>query len=367
MSGRTLFLLLILLGTTACSSLQTKPDVPAVNIAEPNTQRIEEVTRVVSAITESPFEVVFVPKAPESVKPTLIAPTPKSAPAVAPAVPKKIEVSRIRVKKTLEKKWTAADAKMATVEVPLAKPKVVDNRINWPPSAQTVKKDWRSTVIPTGMLALVDTVKNVLSNMWPTFKMPSFLMAMIEQETCISPTSKRCGSTRAELKTDREYGFGFIQFTIAKNKDGSERFNVWKELKGHDPQLEQKWTWENRFDPELQMRAAVIKNKMNYSSVKFTTIDEMEKMAFTAVTNNSGSPLTDRRLCIAKGPTVCDPARWFDTTTIKGVESFSTKSRVAAKGYGQTFFDISREYPRMLIYVRREKYINLVDPHESKK
>lgn len=208
--------------------------------------------------------------------------------------------------------------------------------------------------LPPNAIPLLPLLRKTLDLLWSKIPARSYMAAKIEQETCISLKHSKCWSTRAELKTSREYGFGLGQTTVAYNKDGSERFNVWKDLIRIDPVLKAKWTWDNRFDAELQVRATVVKSKMSYDAVRFPTYNQEEHLAFGFVTYNSGSVLIDRRLCInIKG---CDPSRWYGH-----VELHSSKSKVAQKGYGQSFFEISRSYPRNIMYVRRDKYIPYMD------
>jgi hypothetical protein len=160
------------------------------------------------------------------------------------------------------------------------------------------------------------------------------------------------------LKTSREYGFGFGQLTTAYNADGSERFNAWRELKVRDKALAN-WKWEDRYNAEMQMKALVIKNRFNWARLKFPIVDQTNKLAFMAVTYNAGFPITDVRLCSTKPD--CDPTHWFNYEMKKGVEAYSTKSQVKAHGYGKSFFEISREYPRNLLFIRRDKYVPYLD------
>jgi hypothetical protein len=211
--------------------------------------------------------------------------------------------------------------------------------------------------LPPNAVPLIPVLRRTLDQLWPDLPLRSFMGAKIEQETCISLKHKKCWSSRAELKTSREYGFGLGQTTIAYNKDGTERFNVWKDLTKLDPVLKQKWTWENRFDAELQIRAGVIKSKMSYHAVRFPVASDYEHLAFGAATYNSGSVLTDRKICIQTPG--CDPSRWFGH-----VEKYSTKSKIVQPGYGKSFHDIRTEYPRNILIVRRPRYIPYLDGAE---
>lgn len=215
-----------------------------------------------------------------------------------------------------------------------------------------------NTYIPTNAVPLLPKLSKTIDSVWPTMPMRSYAAAQIEQESCISLTHSKCWNSHAELKTSREYGFGFGQTTIAYRADGTERFNVWRDLTNLDPVLKDKWTWDNRYDPELQMRALVVKNRINYSAIRYETANQTEKMAFLSVTYNSGSPIVDRNICVrTKG---CDPTKWFAGLGYTAVSSFTAKSTVVAKGYGKSFASISREYPVNVIIVRRPKYVGML-------
>jgi len=218
----------------------------------------------------------------------------------------------------------------------------------------TTKSSTELPKLPKNAYSLIPVLASTLDELWPDLHMRSYMGAMIEQESCVSLTNSKCWNSRAELKTSREYGFGLGQTTIAYRADGSERFNVWSELTRMDPRLKAEWTWNNRYDPAMQIRAMVLKNRINYSGIRFDTANEIEKIAFTAVWYNSGSPLIDRHICfITKG---CDPSKWFGN-----VERYTKKSVIPAKGYGKSFAEISREYPKNVLNVRRSKYIPYLD------
>lgn len=210
-------------------------------------------------------------------------------------------------------------------------------------------KDASATDLPPNahkyLPALVETQKEL----WPDAPLPGWLGAQVHKESCITVRHSKCWNPRAELKTDREYGFGFPQITIAKNKDGSERFNVFKELQAIDPVL-RKWRWEDRFDAKMQLRALLIKNKIGYDRISGAATG-VDRLAFSLAGYNGGmgGVLSDRRLC--QGTRGCDSTRWFGHT-----EKTSNKSRKPWKGYGKSAFDINREYPYTIIYKLRPLY-----------
>lgn len=172
--------------------------------------------------------------------------------------------------------------------------------------------------------------------------LPSALGAQVEQETCASKA--KCWNPRTELKTDREYGFGLGQLTV------TSRFNAFEEVKGYDPSLKS-WRWEDRYDPRLQLRALVVKDRFNFEHL-VQADSSLDRLAFAVAAYNGGldGVISDRKLCSASPG--CDPGRWFGN-----VELTSHKSRTKWKGYGQSAFDINRGYVDAVLIGRRQKYI----------
>lgn len=189
---------------------------------------------------------------------------------------------------------------------------------------------------------------------WPDHPSPAVLGALVEQETCPSLTSRKCWNPRTELKTEREYGFGFPQTTVAYRTDGSERFNAWAESRARDSDALADWTWDNRFDARLQLRSLVLDNRACYRQMSRLVPDAENALAFCDAAHNGGygGVLSDRRLCAAKAG--CDPDIWF-----ANVEHTSAKSRVKWRGYGASAFDINRTHVRNVMIVRRARYRSL--------
>lgn len=203
-----------------------------------------------------------------------------------------------------------------------------------------------AATIPVAALALLPILNQEIDTHWPTMPLRSSMAAQIEKESCITLKHKKCWNTRAELKTDREYGFGLGQITITK------KFNVFEELKASNKALAD-WKWEDRFNANYQLRAVVIKDLQSFRAMKgaATPMDQL-KMAYSAYNGGIGGVNKDRVLCSnTKG---CNPKVWDGN-----VELTSFKSRIAVKGYGQSFYEINRGYVRQLIDLkpRREKYI----------
>lgn len=203
--------------------------------------------------------------------------------------------------------------------------------------------------VPANAKQYLPMLIEVQKSVWPAVPIPDHQAAQIEKESCITRRHPKCWNPHAELKTSREYGFGFGQTTIAYNADGSERFNVFKELKGLDPVLRQ-WEWNNRFDPYMQLRAFVVKNRIGYDRI-IGAATELDRVSFSLAGYNGGisGVLSERRLCQATSG--CDPNRWIDN-----VERTSNKSRIANHGYGKSAYQINREYPRDILYRIRPTY-----------
>lgn len=202
----------------------------------------------------------------------------------------------------------------------------------------------RGEGLPPNAVAYLPVLASEITSAWPSAPMPSALAAQVEQETCISLRSKGCWNPRTELKTSREYGFGLGQLTV------TSRFNAWEEVKAMDAGLKA-WKWEDRYDPRLQLRALVVKDRFNFDRfpVAATTTDRLA-FGLAAYNGGVGGTLGDIKLCRATSG--CDPGRWFGH-----VERTSLKARTKVQGYGQSFFDINREYVRNVLTVRRAKYI----------
>lgn len=204
--------------------------------------------------------------------------------------------------------------------------------------------------LPAGAVKYLPVLDGEISSAWPKMPSRSVLAALVEQETCLSLKHAKCWNPRAELKTSREYGFGLGQLTVAYTAAGAERFNIWREVRGQDEQL-QEWQWEDRYDARLQLRALVVMNRNCYARIRVLVEDDENALAMCDSAYNGGVAglLTERRMCtMAAG---CDPDLWF-----RNVELHSRKSREKWQGYGASAFDINRTHVRNVMQVRRPKY-----------
>lgn len=174
---------------------------------------------------------------------------------------------------------------------------------------------------------------------WPDAYQPWVMGAQIEKETCITVKHSKCWTPRAELKTARENGIGFGQFTRAYNKDGSIRFDKISELVAAHRAALAGWNWERRYDPVLQMKGLVLADSTSFKRFLPLTDSPMDAWRFTLAGYNGGdgAVLKDRLTC--KSVPGCRPGTWYDN-----VEVHSSKSRMKWQGYGQSAFEINRGY-----------------------
>jgi len=189
------------------------------------------------------------------------------------------------------------------------------------------------------------------SGFWPSAPEPHFMAGQVEQETCARLTDSKCWNPRAELKTSREYGFGFGQITTAYSSTGAVRFNKFEELKAEHAALKG-WLWSDRYDPRYQIRALVLMNKSTYSRMRPLAASDDDGLRFTlsAYNGGEGALKQDRLKCLMSPG--CNPGVWN-----ANVATTSYKARQPVAGYGQSFFDINRTYVRNVMDVRRAKYL----------
>lgn len=211
------------------------------------------------------------------------------------------------------------------------------------------------TFVPAGAWTYAPTLVEVQTRIWPGAPEPFTFAGQVEQESCISLRHSKCWNPHAELKTSREYGFGFGQITTAYNKDGSVRFNKFEELKVAHAGL-RSWAWADRYRADYQLLAIVEMDKALFRTWQDVATTR-DRWAFTLAAYNGGKGglLQDRLLCTnTKG---CNPRVWFGN-----VEHHSLKTRKVNPGYGKSAFEINREYPHLILNLRRDKYKQFWEP-----
>jgi len=222
-----------------------------------------------------------------------------------------------------------------------------------------VARSSKAEQVPANAVQYLPMLKEQMAEYWPQFKRVDYMAGQIEQESCISLKHPRCWNPKSELRIKykdsevlRENGVNFGQTTIARNPDGTIKFDMMKELGKRDEMLSH-WTFEDRFNPKMGIRAILVLNKSNYNAIKWPVADEDQKDAFMYAYYNGGSSYTNVKLCrLKKG---CDHTRWFGNAALT-----SAKSHQAAHGYGQSFYDINSSYPLHVMCERPFKYQRLL-------
>ena len=202
----------------------------------------------------------------------------------------------------------------------------------------------KANPLPAGAYKHLPVLANEISAHWPSAPDWALFAGQVEQETCPSLTHRMCWSTTAGLKTDREQGHGLGQVTR------THRFDALAEMRAQYPEQLKGWGWDSPTlnDPSYQLRALVLMDRRNYERITGAHPGDRMTMALVSYNGGLGGLSSDRRVCAAtKG---CDPSRWWGH-----VEHTSLKAKTAAKGYGLSFFEITRQYP-VLIAKRAEKY-----------
>lgn len=211
----------------------------------------------------------------------------------------------------------------------------------------------RAAEMPPNAITYSPLLVSQAKTYWSDMKDLSILASQIEQETCTSLKSKTCWSPLAELKTYREQGVGFGQFTRTFYSDGRIRFDVLTEIVNRNPKDLKGFSWSNWQDPTLQMRAFVLNDKRICNSIKNaqTKMDQYQ-MCMSAYNGGSAGLSNDRLSCKAKDG--CNPNVWFGN-----VETSGLKSKTTIPGYSQSPFQINRTYVKNIFTVRRDKYLRL--------
>jgi hypothetical protein len=206
------------------------------------------------------------------------------------------------------------------------------------------------TYIPAGAKVYCPVLIDKQKELWPDHPQKEVLCALVEHESCVTLTSKRCWSPTSQLKTEREEGAGFGQLTRAYNKDGSTRFDAIAEVSGQHPALRE-LSWDNVYHrPDLQLIAILLKNRGDfiYFDRLLTRKLVAVQMADAAWNGGRGGVQNERRACgLTKG---CDPQQWFGH-----VELVCLKSKKPLYA-GRSACDINRHHVRDVILTRAPKY-----------
>jgi hypothetical protein len=195
--------------------------------------------------------------------------------------------------------------------------------------------------LPNQAGALLPQLKKEVETYWPDVAPRAFLPALIEQESNWKLSAK--------LKTDREFGCGLGQFTVAYDKAGNVRFDALEEAVQKEPDL-QGWGWKNCYEAKYQLRAVVLKLKGEERGCS-AIVAKVDSMACAAARYNGGAGSVAKRIRICRTVPGCNPVLWYGN-----LERQCPQSRTVAAGYGESFCDINSKYPARVMY-RMPKYI----------
>jgi hypothetical protein len=218
---------------------------------------------------------------------------------------------------------------------------------SWMSSAQAY--DVR-TYVPVQAPQYLPMLKAEIQRAMPEHRQPSYFGGLVEQESCISLTHRRCWNPKSRLKTAREEGAGLGQITRAYYSNGRLRFDALAEHRRTIEGLDG-LNWGNVYErPQLQLRLMVGMVKRCDSQLKTRVPMDAARyqMCDAAYNGGLGGLMNERRACqLTKG---CNPNLWF-----AHVERHCLKSRRAL--YGQrSACDINREHVRSVFGLRRNKY-----------
>jgi hypothetical protein len=184
-----------------------------------------------------------------------------------------------------------------------------------------------------------------INTYWPDLQPRQFIAALIDQESN--------WKQNAQLRTEREHGCGWGQFTIAYNKDGTARFDALSETKRLDPSLAN-WNWEDCTNATYQLRAVVLKVKSAERGCTLIMKGNINVKACNAAKYNGGSGSVDKRVRYCRALQHCDPTVWTGNLELQ-----CPQSNVKVKGYGESFCDINSKYPSR-VFARMSKFNNVM-------
>jgi hypothetical protein len=168
------------------------------------------------------------------------------------------------------------------------------------------------------------------------------LAGQIDHETAC-PIKSKCWNPRVEFKTTREQGVGLGQITRVFG-----RFDAAAEMQAKHRQELDGFTWSNGvYDPKLQIRAVVLKNRDNHAALAPLFDGELAPV-LTAYNRGVGGVRADRRLC--QVTTACNPAKWAGH-----VANTCASGTAIIPGTRMTACQISRKYAPDVL-ARSDKY-----------
>lgn len=178
---------------------------------------------------------------------------------------------------------------------------------------------------------------------WPDAPLRHVPAGQVEQESS--------WKTHATLKTSRELGRGLVQMTIAYDKSGRERFNIYREA-ARSKQLAA-WNWQrDPYNVAYQLTFLILQDGANFRTVRRFCVDDAQAWKCALVCYNAGEGRWLQRLKNARREGL--PADRWDV----GLDRAYGKKETALL-YGRPLYEAVNEYPRV-IFRRAQKYAGLV-------
>lgn len=184
-----------------------------------------------------------------------------------------------------------------------------------------------------------------LRTAWPDLAPRAWVPALIEQESL--------WRVNATLRTAREHGCGFGQFTRAYDAGGRIRFDALAETRALDARLAG-WSWADCARPEYQLRAVVVKLRMHDRQCQPLMRDNRQVKACAAAMYNGGAGSVAKRVRSCSLVAGCNAGTWFGH-----LDRQCPQSRERAAGYAESFCEINSRYPGR-VEARMPKYVEVM-------
>lgn len=208
------------------------------------------------------------------------------------------------------------------------------------------------TYIPEQAYQYLPIIKKETDNLFKEFPYPFYFGALIEHESCITLTHKKCWNPSSELKTKRERGVGLGQITIAYREDGSVRFDTLSDLVRNNNQYLKELTWNNIINrPDLQIRSIILLYRDSFNNLSLSKVPELQRLAMADSAYNGGIRDVIRSRTVCGLTSGCDPNVWFNN-----VENYNVKKTKILYG-NRSARDINNHHVRDVIITRAPKYL----------
>ena len=215
------------------------------------------------------------------------------------------------------------------------------------------------TYVPEKAPKLIPEIYSAVDTILPGFQLYAYFPALVEQESCLYLTHRRCFSATSRLYAKRksgqvEEGAGVMMLTRVRRKNGKLRFDTLTNLVRKYPYILKELNWKNVYRrPDLQVKAGVLLWRDNYNRIKRNYgrgMSEIDLIAFadSAYNGGYGGLRNDIRKCqTTKG---CNRKKWFGN-----VEKACSKSKRTIYGKRSACF-INREHVENIFKIRLLKY-----------